>query len=40
MIKVIAGFKVKRGEDIQAIFLKLRSHAMTLREYIGSMTLL
>ena len=40
MIKVIAGFKVKRGEDIQALLLKLRSHAMTFRGYIGSENLI
>ena len=36
MIKVIIGFKVKKGEDIQPVLFKLRSHAMTFAGYIGA----
>jgi antibiotic biosynthesis monooxygenase (ABM) superfamily enzyme len=35
MIKVIVGYKVRKGEDIQPILLKLRSHAM---QYPGFMS--
>jgi antibiotic biosynthesis monooxygenase (ABM) superfamily enzyme len=36
MIKVILGYRVQNGADIQSVFFKLRSHAMTYRGYIAS----
>jgi len=35
MIKVIRGFRLKKGADLQPIFLKLRSHALTYPGFIG-----
>ncbi|MFC1939042.1 antibiotic biosynthesis monooxygenase family protein [Chloroflexota bacterium] len=35
MIKVIRGYKLKKGADVQPIFLKLRSHALTYPGYVG-----
>jgi len=42
MVKVIEGYELKKGADIQSLFLKLRSYAMTFPgfisvEYIQSM---
>ena len=36
MIKVIAGYKVKKGEDIQPILSKLRSHKTQYPGFIGA----
>jgi antibiotic biosynthesis monooxygenase (ABM) superfamily enzyme len=36
MIKVIEGYELKRGADIQPLFLKLRSHAMTFPGFISA----
>ncbi|NWF77625.1 MAG: hypothetical protein HXY36_03415 [Chloroflexi bacterium] len=36
MIKVIEGYELKKGADIQPVFLKLRSHAMTFPGFIGA----
>jgi heme-degrading monooxygenase HmoA len=35
MIKVIRGYKLKEGADLQPIFLKLRAHALTYPGYVG-----
>jgi heme-degrading monooxygenase HmoA len=35
MIKVIEGYELKKGADIQSIFLKLRSYAMTFPGFIS-----
>ncbi len=35
MIKVIRGYELKNGVDIESIFLKLRSHALTYPGYVG-----
>jgi antibiotic biosynthesis monooxygenase (ABM) superfamily enzyme len=35
MIKVIEGYELKRGADIQPLFLKLRSSAMTFPRFIS-----
>lgn len=35
MIKVIEGYELKKGVDIQPLFLKLRSYAMTLPGFIS-----
>jgi antibiotic biosynthesis monooxygenase (ABM) superfamily enzyme len=40
MVKVIIGFKLKRGANIQPMLLKLRSAAMTYPGYVGSEHLL
>jgi len=40
MIKVIVGYKLKKGADIQPILLKLRSHAMTYPGFVGAENLL
>jgi len=40
MIKVIVGYKLKKSANIQPILLKLRSHAMTYRGYVGAENLL
>jgi len=40
MIKVIIGYKLKEGADIQPILLKLRSHAMQYPGFIGAENLL
>jgi antibiotic biosynthesis monooxygenase (ABM) superfamily enzyme len=36
MIKVIIGYRVQKDADVQSVFQKLRSHAMTYPGYIGS----
>jgi len=36
MIKVIEGYELKKGADIQSIFLKLRSYAMTFPGFISA----
>ncbi len=36
MIKVIVGYKVKKGEDIQPILSKLRSHKTQYPGFIGA----
>ena len=38
MVKVIVGYKVKMGADIQPILLKLRSHAMQYPGFVGAET--
>jgi len=35
MIKVIEGYELKKGADIQPLFLKLRSYAMTFPGFIS-----
>ena len=40
MIKVIVEYKVKRGEDIQPILLKLRSHAITYPGFVAAENLI
>ena len=40
MIKVISGYKLKEGADIQPVLLKLRSHAMTYRGFVGAENLI
>lgn len=35
MIKVIEGYELKKGADIQPVFLKLRSYAMTFPGFIS-----
>jgi heme-degrading monooxygenase HmoA len=35
MIKVIEGYELKKGADMQPIFLKLRSYAMTFPGFIS-----
>ena len=35
MIKVIEGYELKSGADIQPVFLKLRSYAMTFPGFIS-----
>lgn len=36
MIKVINGYKLKRGADLQPVLLKLREHAMSYPGYVGA----
>jgi heme-degrading monooxygenase HmoA len=36
MIKVINGYKLKRGVDLQPILIKLREHAMSYPGYVGA----
>jgi heme-degrading monooxygenase HmoA len=36
MIKVIEGYRLTTGVDIQPLFLKLRSHAMTFPGFISA----
>lgn len=36
MVKVIVGYKTKKGADIQPILLKLRSHAMQYSGFMGA----
>jgi heme-degrading monooxygenase HmoA len=36
MIKVIEGYELKKGADIQPMFLKLRSYAMTFPGFISA----
>jgi len=40
MIKVIIGYKLREGANIQPILLKLRSHAMTYSGFVGAENLL
>ena len=40
MIKVIVGYKLKRGADIQPILLKLVSHAMQYPGFVSAENLL
>jgi heme-degrading monooxygenase HmoA len=40
MIKVITGYKVRKGEDIRPILLKLGSHALQYPGFIGAENLL
>ncbi|MCJ7575377.1 MAG: hypothetical protein MUO80_01665 [Dehalococcoidia bacterium] len=35
MIKVIEGYELKKGADIQPMFLKLRSYAMTFLGFVS-----
>ena len=39
MIKVINGYKLKQGADLQPVLLKLREHAMSFPGYLGADTL-
>jgi len=36
MIKVIEGYELKKGADIQPLFLKLRSCAMTFPGFVSA----
>jgi heme-degrading monooxygenase HmoA len=36
MIKVIEGYELRKGADIQPLFLKLRSYAMTFPGFISA----
>jgi heme-degrading monooxygenase HmoA len=36
MIKVIEGYELNKGADIQSLFLKLRSYAMTFPGFISA----
>jgi heme-degrading monooxygenase HmoA len=36
LIKVINGYKLKRGADLQPVLLKLREHAMSYPGYLGA----
>jgi antibiotic biosynthesis monooxygenase (ABM) superfamily enzyme len=36
MIKVIVGYELKEGADMQSIFIKLRSYAMTFPGFISA----
>ena len=36
MIKVINGYKLKRGADLQPLLLKLREHAMSYPGYLAA----
>ena len=36
MIKVINGYKLKQGADLQSLLLKLREHAMSYPGYVGA----
>ena len=36
MIKVINGYKLKRGADLQPVLLRLREHAMSYPGYVGA----
>ena len=36
MIKVIEGYELKNGADIQPLFLKLRSYAMTFPGFVSA----
>ncbi len=35
MIRVLVGYKVKRGEDIQPMLIKLRANALQYKGFIG-----
>jgi antibiotic biosynthesis monooxygenase (ABM) superfamily enzyme len=39
MIKVIVGYKVKSGADMQPVLIKLTAHAMTYPGFVGAETL-
>lgn len=36
MIKVINGYKLKQGADLQSVLLRLREHAMSYPGYVGA----
>jgi heme-degrading monooxygenase HmoA len=36
VIKVINGYKLKRGADLQPVLLRLREHAMSYPGYVGA----
>jgi heme-degrading monooxygenase HmoA len=36
VIKVINGYKLKQGADLQPVLLKLREHAMSYPGYVGA----
>ena len=36
MVKVVVGYKLKKGVDIQSILMKLRTHAITYPGFIGA----
>ena len=40
MIKVVVGYKLKTGADIQPILMKLRSHAITYPGFISAENLI
>jgi heme-degrading monooxygenase HmoA len=40
MVKVIIGYKLKRGADILPMLVKLRSHAMNSPGYVGAENLM
>jgi len=40
MLKVIIGYKLKRGADILPMLVKLRSHAMTYPGYVSAENLM
>lgn len=40
MIKVIVGYKVRKGKDIKPILVELRSHAMTYPGFVGAENLI
>jgi heme-degrading monooxygenase HmoA len=40
MVKVIIGYKLRRGADILPMLVKLRSHAMTYPGYVGAENLM
>jgi heme-degrading monooxygenase HmoA len=40
LVKVVVGFKLKAGADIQPTLLKLRSHAITYPGFVKAETLL
>lgn len=40
MIKVIVGYKVRKGKDIKPILLGLRSHAMTYHGFVSAENLI
>jgi heme-degrading monooxygenase HmoA len=40
MIKVIVGYRLKVGADIQPVLIKLRSYAMTFHGFIGAENLI
>ncbi len=40
MIKVIMGYKLRKGVEIQALLVKLRSHALTYPGFVGGENLI
>ena len=40
MIKVVVGYKLKTGADIQPVLMKLRSHAITYPGFISAENLI